>query len=225
VTYYGSKVRLAPRACTLTPYARDELAAADLTDPGLDDLERARRFFVRSAQGFARVVRPGGVSWGSSAKRGASEAASARELVARMHAAAERLRRVVIDHADAAAVIAKYGLADAVIYCDPPYLAATRASLARSRGNDYAVDLAGEAEHRALAAVLRSTPAAVLLSGYPSGLYAELYGDWSRIQRVVARPSTSRGGRSGTPATEVIWSNRPLAGQLRLGHPAGEAPA
>jgi D12 class N6 adenine-specific DNA methyltransferase len=56
----------------------------------------------------------------------------------------------------------------------------------------------------------------VLLSGYPSRLYEELYaGSW-RTERLVARPSTNVAGASGGPATECLWSNRPLAGQLPL---------
>ncbi|WP_131802248.1 DNA adenine methylase, partial [Parafrankia soli] len=39
------------RACQLSPYAREEYRAADLT-ADVDDLERARRVFVRATQGF-----------------------------------------------------------------------------------------------------------------------------------------------------------------------------
>jgi hypothetical protein len=56
----------------------------------------------------------------------------------------------------------------------------------------------------------------VLLSGYLSRLYEELYaGSW-RTERLVARPSTNVAGASGGPATECLWSNWPLAGQLPL---------
>jgi DNA adenine methylase len=55
----------------------------------------------------------------------------------------------------------------------------------------------------------------VLLSGYPSPLYDELYADWWRVEHHTFRPTTSRLGNRA-PATEVIWSNRPLASQLRL---------
>jgi DNA adenine methylase len=44
------------RVCTLTPYARDEFEAARL-DEDLDDLERARRFWVRTTQSFGKSHR------------------------------------------------------------------------------------------------------------------------------------------------------------------------
>ena len=58
--------------------------------------------------------------------------------------------------------------------------------------------------------MLTSTPAAVLLSGYPSPLYDELYEGWFRIERMMRRPSTNRRGHQGPAGCEVIWSNRPL---------------
>jgi DNA adenine methylase len=69
-------------------------------------------------------------------------------------------------------VIAKYAkpAAAAAISCDPPYLASTGSTATKRAGLDYAVEYASEAEHRALAEVLHATPAAVLLSGYPSAL-------------------------------------------------------
>jgi DNA adenine methylase len=71
----------------------------------------------------------------------------------------------------------------------------------------------GEADHRELAGVLRATPAAVLVSGYASPLYEQLYRDWWRLAIRVARPSANGHGRPMARATEVLWSNRPLAGQ------------
>jgi site-specific DNA-adenine methylase len=50
------------RACCLTPYARDEFRAALLSGDDLDELERARRFFVRLTQGFGKVS--GHPRWG-----------------------------------------------------------------------------------------------------------------------------------------------------------------
>ncbi|MDL4818684.1 hypothetical protein [Actinomadura opuntiae] len=52
-------------------------------------------------------------------------------------AAAERLRPLRIEKLPATAIITKYGLADAVLYVDPPYLETIRARRDRSRGRDY----------------------------------------------------------------------------------------
>ena len=105
--------------------------------------------------------------------------------------------------------------ADTVVYVDPPYLAATRRSRDRQRPGDYLCDMGSAEDHERLAAVLLATPAAVVLSGYPSPLYEQLYADWCRIDvpvRVHASNAvtTARGER-----TEVLWSNRPVTfGQL-----------
>ncbi len=205
------------RACTLTPYARDEYAAAAVFDDSdVDEVEAARRFWVRSVMSFNRCVNTR-ASWSSSATRGSSDAMSAANMSDRLLEAAERLRRVAIDNAPAVKVIAKYGVAGAVIYADPPYLDSTRSSLARSRRSDYACEHASDDDHRELAEALRATDAVVLLSGQPSALYdEELYADWWRVEREVHRPTANGAGRPSKRAVEVIWSNRPLSAQLEL---------
>jgi DNA adenine methylase len=209
------------RALTLTPYARAELRAANLDAAGLDELERARRVFVRLNMSISRTL---GRQRGFAAAfntNGADHAHKFASLVDHLPAAAERLRRVIIECRPAVEVIAKYGTSNAVIYCDPPYLDSTRSAQAKRRGADYAVEYATQAEHRDLARVLHATPAAVLLSGYPSQLYEELYAGWWRLERAVDKPSSLTAGGRAAHAAEVIWSNRPLAAQLQLTHLAG----
>ncbi len=88
----------------------------------------------------------------------------------------------------------------------------------RHRTSDYACEHASEDDHRELAEALRATDAVVLLSGYASALYdEELYPDWWRVERTVHRRSANRDGRGDSRATQVMWSNRPLAAQLKLG--------
>lgn len=203
------------RVCRLTPYARDEHAAADLTDPDLDDLERARRFWVRVTQGFNACTTTG--SWAHSATTGPNQPVRTLNRLQRLEAAAARLAPVLVERAGALDVIAKYATTpDTVVYADPPYLIGTRRRGDRQRGNDYALDTSTEADHRALAAQLHATPATVLLSGYPSALYDDLYGDWHRVEQTVTRSTSNRTGRMGTPGTEVIWSNRALVTQGAL---------
>ncbi len=80
-----------------------------------------------------------------------------------------------------------------LIYADPPYLPETRTSRARYR-HECTVD-----DHRRLIDVLRSVPANVMISGYPSALYDELLAGWRSIQFQVM----TRGG----PRTEQLWMN------------------
>jgi DNA adenine methylase len=216
-------------ACRLTPYARAEFQAAHLTDPTvtgqdeLDEVERARRFFVRINQSVSKSTRRS-TGWAVAPNtNGHDHAHKFAALTDRLQGCAERLRRVHIEQRPAIEVITRLATSTAVVYADPPYLASTRSSLTKRRGADYTVEYATEADHRELAAVLRATPAVVLLSGYPSPLYEELYGDWWRIQRTIDRPSSHVSGGRGAKATEVIWANRPLPTQLALPTDLAEA--
>jgi DNA adenine methylase len=209
-------------ALTLTPYARAEYEqlAAGYDNPDLDEVERARRWFIRVNQSISHLAgrgRPSG--WAAAYNtNGADHAHKFAALTDRLQACAQRLRRVHLEQRPAAEVIAKYAkpAAEAVIYCDPPYLACTRTAQTKRAGLDYTVECASEAEHRTLAEVLHPTPAAVLLSGYPSRLYEELYAGWWRLERTVQRPTSNTSGGRGAAATEVLWSNRPLPRQARL---------
>ncbi len=212
------------RALRLTPYARAEYQqlAAHYDAAELDELERARRWFVRVNQSISHLAGPGRPSGWAAAfnTNGADHAHKFATLAGRLEACAERLRRVHLEHRPAVEVVAKYAKpgADAVVYCDPPYLATVRSSRTTRPGLDYAVEYSTEAEHRELAEVLHATPAAVLISGYPSELCAELYEarGWSRVDRVVTRPTSNVAGGRGARAVEAVWSNRPLAVQARL---------
>ncbi|MFE2747355.1 DNA adenine methylase [Streptomyces scopuliridis] len=203
------------RVLTLTPYSREEYRAADLEASDLDDVERARRFFVRTTQSFNAAGAAAGkrASWSNGMRRGSSQATTVADVVDRLHAAAARLRKVVIENRPAADLIALYDAPDVVLYCDPPYLNSTRSGLRDHKQGDYAHDTNTEADHRALAEVLHGCRSSVLLSGYGSPLYDELYGDWDRAEITVQRPTSNRRGSTGPAGVEVVWSNRALSGR------------
>lgn len=196
-------------ACRLTPYAREEFAAARL-DEDVDDLERARRWWVRSTQSFGQVANDQ-TGWSISLAQTRDRPHQLVDRVAQLAAVAERLAPVFIENDDALSIIERYDRPDAALYVDCPYLDVTRTALAgRGRARNYTHEFATEAQHRALAGVLADCAGAVLLSGYPSALYDDLYGDWWSVSRGTRK--TSGAGRVGCRdrAVEVIWSNRPL---------------
>ena len=80
-----------------------------------------------------------------------------------------------------------------LVYCDPPYLHATRSSSRRYRF-DYS-----ESDHVALLERLKSLPCQVMLSGYPSALYDELLGQWGSLEVQVMNHAGVR--------TEKLWFN------------------
>lgn len=103
-------------ALELTPYAREEYAAAKGMDAACD-VERARQYFVRANMSFANVLSGG---WGTgvySCNHGATWA----NRVARLRDVAERFMGVHIEHDDAISVIRRWDSPQTLFYCDPPY--------------------------------------------------------------------------------------------------------
>lgn len=188
------------RACAMTPHSRtDYLEAYDRPD-ALDDVERARRVWSVLAQGRSGCLRKTGWRFhidpdGSSISMGAYMAG----YVDRMAAVAERLARVSLEARPAREILDAYGADPGVLlYVDPPYLASTRS------GTNYQHEMPTEAEHRDLAAALAGCKATVVLSGYDSPLYDDLYADWH-----VTRFGTITGqGGTRQARTEVLWCNR-----------------
>jgi hypothetical protein len=80
-----------------------------------------------------------------------------------------------------------------LIYCDPPYLHATRSSSRRYRF-DYE-----EPDHLDLLELLKKLPCRVILSGYPSALYDERLAGWQSLQLQVMN--------QGGVRTEKVWFN------------------
>lgn len=203
------------RACALTPHARVELLNA-YTDHD-DDLERARRVFVRLTQGRAGVLRDFPTGWRYNVKPSGSTAMSGtlEAYAARITPAATRLRAVSLECMPALDLIAKYGAEpDALLYVDPPYLGSTRCRT----WDGYQHDMRSEAQHRELAEALHAARAAVVISGYASGLYdRDLYPGWDRHTMAA---TTGQGGAR----TEVLWSNRPLGVQMRLDFDGEDTP-
>lgn len=193
------------RVCALTPHARAEHQLA--YEPATDELERARRIWVLLTQGRSgqRSCRTGWRYYNDSRGSSSSMPDYLEAYTARVMPAARRLAAVSLECRPALELIAMYGRhPSTLIYADPPYLESTRSG--RGRGPSYIHEMRTEADHRQLAEALRAAAAAVVLSGYDSPLYAELYDGWHRAE---LRAFT---GNSATPRrTEVLWSNRPMA--------------
>ncbi|WP_063832114.1 DNA adenine methylase [Nocardia otitidiscaviarum] len=190
------------RVCALTPHSRAEHEASHRDLSGLDELERARRVWVRITQGRTGTLRRTG--WRYYIDPAGSSVSMPRYLAGyleRMLPAAERLAAVSLESRPALELIAAYGRhRSALLYVDPPYLGSTR-------GRNYRHEMGADADHRALAAALHACQATVVLSGYASDLYdRELFPHWYRYELAAF---TTQGG-SRHERTEVLWSNHPL---------------
>lgn len=109
----------------------------------------------------------------------------------------DRLQGVVIESKDATEAILRYDSLETLHYVDPPYVHSTRKRVGKGRGYRHEMT---DVDHRALAGVLHDVKGAVVLSGYPSALYEELYRGrgWRRIERSAWADGASK-------RTEVLW--------------------
>lgn len=199
------------RVCSLTPHSRIEHAdSIPLRPDPYDELEHARRVWVRLAQGRAGQLRRTG--WRFHAAAAGTGSGMARRLdayVGRFAEVATRLRSVSLECREGIEVIRAYGRDPKnLLYVDPPYLGSTRTG----SSDGYALEMRSEGQHRALAEVLAECKAMVLLSGYASPLYDELFDGWERHEFATWTGQ----GNSRAARTEVAWANYQLE-HLALG--------
>ncbi|MCX7602121.1 MAG: DNA adenine methylase [Meiothermus sp.] len=178
------------RLVALTPYARDEFELS--YEPADDPLEQARRTLLRSWAGFGTSFHKRTGFRSNSERNGSHPAMDWRNFPPALAAIVERLRGVVIENRDALEVIAQYDGPQTLHYCDPPYLPETR-----DPGTDYRHEMTRE-DHVRLAEALHAVEGYVVLSGYHSALYDELYAGWPRVERATL----ADGAR---PRVEVLW--------------------
>ena len=193
------------RVCALTPHSVDEFVAAN-ERTFVTDLEKARRVFVVLTQGREHSLKPRGAGgWRRTVKaaRAVPLPRMRDALVARISAVAERMIGVSLENDDAINIIRRYGREPSVcIYADPPYLGETR-----GEGGGYGIDQRDEEFHREFAAACKEAKASVVISGYDSALYSELFAGWERMD-MTTMPTQSQDRKM-----EVLWSNRPFATQ------------
>jgi len=180
----------------LTPWSRTEYGQSYGATG--DDLEDARRFFVQSWQGV------GGIK----ARRGKKGQRGWRYLVAKcdrsipkwdglldsLYEVAMRMRGVQIECDDAKDVMRRFDGPETLHYVDPPYTADTRRPGHRQA---YFVEMSRD-NHIWLADFLHGLEGTVVLSGYDSDLYRELYQDWQKTERQFADNNHEK-------RTEILW--------------------
>lgn len=202
------------RLLELTPFARSEFMRA--YEPASGPIDAAAKMIMRSFMGFgsASTTRMHCTGFRSSSRRaGEGSPTPAAEWCTWTEAIplfTDRLRGVCVENRDAIAVMAQHDAPSTLHYCDPPYVQASRSSLKHKsvhRGHYYKHDM-DDAQHRRLAEYLRTVAGMVIVSGYPSALYDELYGDWQRLER----NHMADGAR---PRLECLWLNPACADAQR----------
>lgn len=177
----------------------------------VDDIERARRFYVRVRQSFFGLGAQRKNKGWHMAKQ--SKNANGGETVSKWNNALSKLHKVAfeirknfqITNFSYKDCIEKIDFKDAFFYCDPPYPLSTRKSK-----NDYKYEFTDN-DHIDLADTLNNIKGKAMISSYESSLYDELYKDW----RKVLLPSKLNNIRSSM-VQEVIWMNYEDVGQMRF---------
>ncbi len=185
----------------LVPYSQVEFNDATTYAPNAGDAEKAVYDFIRWRQSFGGQGR----SWSCTTTRArggmAGDVNAWWTAIDGLPQIMERLRRVQILCQPAIQAIRRFDHADALIYCDPPYLHSTRS---RGATDVYGIEMSDD-DHRELTHVLRDCQSKVVLSGYRSDLYDELYGDWNRVEFDMANHAA--GGKRKVRQTECLWLN------------------
>ncbi len=186
------------RRLTLTPYSEVEFEEAE--QAAGDEIEQARKDFVR----WRLSLGGRGDSFSFTlhrVRRGMADVVSGylSMIDEELPRIVERLRTVEILRRPALDVIRTWDNPQTLIYCDPPYLHSTRHESSRSV---YGCEMSAE-DHRELAGVLSRCRGKVVLSGYPSDLYDELYRGWRTVE--FDMPNHAAGGRSKARKQETLW--------------------
>ena len=203
------------KAISLTPFAREEFDSVGYRRDewtGLDPVEKARRFLIRSYMGFgSNSVHSSSGFRVDSRKSGSTPAQDWRRWPERVPALTERLRGVVIENRCYRSVIEKHDAKDTLFYFDPPYLQDTRGT----NGKGYYLDW-DDNHHRDFANAIAGINGMVLISGYPHPLYdKDLFSQWHTIDREAYADSARK-------RVERLWFNDAAVGQIERDRYQGE---
>lgn len=180
---------------SLTPYSRDEFMLS--LEPCSDELERARRTIVRSMMSFGGAgIHNKSSGFRAVANNGTSAPKRWFSYIDTLEKIQERFKHVSIENRDALDLLKIHDSIDTLYYLDPPYLMSTRVK----GTNKYANEMTEE-YHRKLAETVKNLDAKVIISGYHSALYDELYADFN----VVEKSAIASSFKGGVKRTEVLW--------------------
>lgn len=176
----------------LTPWARSEfeycIEEIEIDNP----IEKARRLFFRLWMSYQSAYHTVKGNWRR--HKAGKRAVFADVRPETLYNAAERLKVVQIENRDALKLILELDSPDTLFYLDPPYIFSTRTT-----SKAYSHEMTND-DHREFAELLHNLQGFVILSGYPSEIYKELFESRSWI-RVDKEAKVMNGGTK----TECLW--------------------
>lgn len=184
-------------AVALTPFSRAEFVRA-YDEPSDDAIENARRMLARAFFGFGSHSHNRANTNGFRSGMLKDYAGEWKGVPIILRRAVARMRGVSIEQMDARALILKMDNPETLFFLDPPYVHSTR----DDHHKGYAAEMS-TGEHIMLAQLLQRIKGKVVLCGYPSVLYEQLYADWRKVTK-----QTSASSQNGsTIRTECLWMN------------------
>ena len=185
----------------LVLYSQVEFEEAATYPPGATDLDMALCDFIRWRQSFGGK----GQSWSYTTARArggmAGDVNAWWTAIDGLPVIIDRIKRVQIICQSAFEAIPRFDHPEGLIYCDPPYVHSTREE---NSCNVYHAEMS-DSEHAQLAKLLQGCRAKIVLSGYRSPLYDDLYKNWRLSTFEIANHAA--GGRRKERKTECLWFN------------------
>lgn len=184
----------------LTPFSREdfEIAFSHIDDP----LEQARRTISRSFMGFGSAAATmnkntrGRSTTGfraNSNRSGTTPAHDWKNYGEAFDELIERLKGIVIENRPGIQVMQSHDSPETLHYVDPPYVTSTR----DDKRADYRHEMTDE-DHIELSAFLKTLKGSVILSGYKSPLYNDLYSEWQFFDKATYADGAKK-------RTERLW--------------------
>ena len=194
------------RKLSLTPYSRQEFEDSKSSMYEENEIEKARKFYVRTMQS---VASNGGWCYAKSkSRRGMCQSVSRwlGNIEENLTSAIERLKEIQIENLDILELIKKYDKEDTLFYLDPPYIQDTR-----KQKKSYDCEMTNE-QHKELVDVLINVKGKVVLSGYDHPIYNKLLENgWSKVVlgEYAKRSEKSNEGEL-SKGKEFVWVNYEL---------------
>jgi DNA adenine methylase len=187
----------------LTPWARSEYEYCLDEIEVASSVETARRLFFKLWMSISGQFTTGRGSWRrhTNGKRLFDPDARRENLIA----ASKRLLTVQIENRDAFKLIRELDSEETLFYLDPPYIFSTRTT-----SKAYSHEMTND-DHRRFAELLYSIKGFVVLSGYPSKIYEELFESkgWQKVERLAQV-------MGGASKTEALWLSPRTWSELNL---------
>jgi len=174
-------------------------------EPSEDNIEQARRFYVRIRQSFFSLgAQRKNKGWHMAKTKvntnGGETVSKWNNAIPKLYDVADIIRsNFQITNYDFLDCIEKIDFDKAFFYCDPPYPQETRASF-----NDYKFEFSTE-KHIALSEKLHAIKGLAMVSSYNSKLYNDLYKDWRKVELPIKKNNIR-----SSEVQEVIWMNYDL---------------